>query len=117
MSKLILANAAEVKNKKANVDAGPKPKAETKPKAKAKESAKAKEKTKAKEKAVKPSVCPIRCQHDGGDKKFECWWNKLRCQTFKYVSAKDKPRAKALADDWLAMMGAKHGLAAPAITF
>ena len=55
--------------------------------------------------------------HDGGGKTFKSYWNKLNCRTFKYVSAKDKPLAKSLADDWLAMMGAKHGLAAPAITF
>ena len=65
---------------------------------------------------MKPGVCPLRRQHEGG-KTFKCYWNKLNCKSFPYVSAKDKPRAKALADDWLAAMGAKHGLAAPAITF
>ena len=101
VSKRILAVAAEPKGEKADEGAGPKAKA----------------KAKAKGHAVKPGVCPLRCQHDGTAKTFKCYWNKLNCKSFPYVSAKEKQRAEKLANDWLAAMGAKHGLAAPAITF
>ena len=91
----------------AGAAAGPAAKAKAKPKAKAK----------AKGHGVKPGVCPLRCQHDREAKSFKCFWKKLNCKSFPYVSAKDKPRAQALANDWLKTMGAKHGCKAPHITF
>ena len=114
VSKRILEGAVE---RECGADEAEEADAKATAKATAKAKAKAKAKPKAKPKAKdRARPCPIRCQDDGRAKKFRCYWHKLNCKSFAYVSEKDKKRAQRLAEEWLQAKGAKHGCKAPPIT-